>query len=165
MATTVIELTKENLEFAAGHFTIFSPTQRERLHGHNFRVVAKIKAKISEDRGMAFDYAVYKNILRNLCDQLDSYFLLPTCSPYLKIEEEGDYYYAYFHQDKIPFLKKDVLLLPLRNITIEELAKWFIGELSSDHETLKTYGVMGFDICVFSAPGQSASASWQSQDV
>lgn len=158
---TTIELTKENLEFSAGHFTIFSPTVRERLHGHNFRVAAKIDAEIAADRGMAFDYGVYKKILGKLCKELDSYFLLPTQSPYLKIEEEGDYYYAYFHEDKIPFLKKDVLLLPLKNICIEELAKWFVAKLVEDLDAIEQYAVVGFYIQVFSGPGQSACASWK----
>jgi 6-pyruvoyltetrahydropterin/6-carboxytetrahydropterin synthase len=158
---TTIELTKENLEFAAGHFTIFSPTVRERLHGHNFRVAAKIDAELASDRGMAFDYGVYKKILGELCKQLDSYFLLPTQSPYLRIEEEGDCYYAYFHEDRIPFLKKDVLLLPLRNISIEELAKWFVTQLVADENSITRYNVVGIYIQVFSGPGQSACASWK----
>jgi 6-pyruvoyltetrahydropterin/6-carboxytetrahydropterin synthase len=161
---TTIELTKEDLEFAAGHFTIFSPTRRERLHGHNFRVTAKIDAKIVPDRGMAFDYGVYKQILREICQELDSYFLLPTKSPYLKIEEAGDYYYAYFHEDKIPFLKKDVLFLPLRNISVEELARWFVNRLASDKKAIEDYGVLGFSVQVFSGPGQSGSASWRLED-
>jgi 6-pyruvoyltetrahydropterin/6-carboxytetrahydropterin synthase len=158
---TTIELTKENMEFSAGHFTIFSPTKRERLHGHNFRVAAKIEAEVASDRGMAFDYSVYKTIIKGLCDQLDSYFLLPSHSPYLKIEEEADYYFAYFHQDKIPFLKKDVLLLPLRNISVEELARWFVEKLASDKATLEKYQVVGIYVQVFSGPGQSACASWK----
>lgn len=157
---TTIELAKEDMEFAAGHFTIFSATTRERLHGHNFRVAAKINAKKSDDRGMAFDYAVYKDILRNLCKKLDSYFLLPANSPYLRIEAEGDYYYAYFHEDKIPFLKKDVLIMPLVNVSVEELAKWFLAQVVSDEVTIKQHGVVGIYIQVFSGPGQSASASW-----
>ncbi|MBA2655197.1 MAG: 6-carboxytetrahydropterin synthase [Gammaproteobacteria bacterium] len=158
---TTIELYKENFEFAAGHFTIFSPTTRERLHGHNFRVAAKIDSEIVPDRGMAFDYGVYKEILHRLCKQLDSYFLLPTMSPYLRIETEGDYYYAYFHEDKIPFLKKDVLLLPLRNISVEELAKWFLEQIVADEKTINQHRVVGVYLQVFSGPGQGASASWK----
>ena len=30
---TTIEIDKENLKFSAAHFTIFSGTERERLHG------------------------------------------------------------------------------------------------------------------------------------
>ncbi len=158
---TTIELTKEDMEFAAGHFTIFSSTQRERLHGHNFRVSAKIDAKMSKDRGMAFDYAVYKGIIKKLCKELDSYFLLPTKSPYLKIEEDGEYCYAYFHEDKIPFLKKDVLLLPLRNISVEELARWFVEKMVADELSIEKYEVVGIYVQVFSGPGQSACASWR----
>lgn len=158
---TIIELAKENMEFSAGHFTIFSATRRERLHGHNFQVTAKIKAQVTEDRGMAFDYGVYKEILRSLCKELDSYFLLPTQSPYLRIEEENDHYYAFFNDEKIPFLKKDVLLLPLRNISVEELAKWFVQHLVADQENIKTHRVIGITIQVFSGPGQSANASWE----
>lgn len=160
MNTTTIELTKENLEFSAGHFTIFSPTERERLHGHNFRVAAKIHAQLAPDRGMAFDYGVYKQIIGKLCKQLDSYFLLPTESPYLRIEEDEHCYYAYFHEDKIPFLKKDVLLLPLKNISIEELARWFVEQMVADEESITKYRVVGLDVQVFSGPGQSACATW-----
>jgi 6-pyruvoyltetrahydropterin/6-carboxytetrahydropterin synthase len=158
---TTLELSKENFEFAAGHFTIFTPTVRERLHGHNFRVAAKIDAVVSEDFGMAFDYGVYKEILKDLCESLDGYFLLPSSSPYLRIEEVEDYYFAYFHEDKIPFLKKDVLLLPLKNISVEELARWFVEQLVMDKETIATYRVVALYVQVFSGPGQSASASWQ----
>ena len=36
--TTTLELYKEEMKFSAGHFTIFSATERENLHGHNFSV-------------------------------------------------------------------------------------------------------------------------------
>ena len=32
-----IEIAKQALNFSAAHFTIFSQTEREDLHGHNFR--------------------------------------------------------------------------------------------------------------------------------
>lgn len=160
-AITTIELTKESHEFAAGHFTIFSPTMRERLHGHNFRVASKIEALLVPDLEMAFDYGVYKKIIAKLCQQLDSYFLLPTQSPYLQIEEDEDYYNAYFNEERIPFLKKDVLLLPLKNITVEALARWFIEQMISDEETIEKYRVIGIHIQVFSGPGQSGSATWR----
>ncbi len=162
---TTIELTKENLEFAAGHFTIFSSTTRERLHGHNFRVAAKIQALLTPELDIAFDYGIYKDILSRLCNQLDNYFLLPSKSPYLKIVEEGDYYYAFFNQDKIPFLKKDVLLLPLKNISVEGLAKWFIEQLVADNASIERYNVIGLYVQVFSGPGQSGSASWNKEPV
>ena len=41
-----IELSKEYLNFSAGHFTIFSATERENLHGHNFQVRGAVTAAI-----------------------------------------------------------------------------------------------------------------------
>ena len=40
--TVTIRLAKENMKFSAAHFTIFSASERERLHGHNFRVEVDI---------------------------------------------------------------------------------------------------------------------------
>ncbi len=46
MPRTVIEITKEALHFAAAHFTLFSATERENLHGHNFYVALEIEAEV-----------------------------------------------------------------------------------------------------------------------
>ena len=50
---TTIELFKEDMKFSAAHYTIFSATERETLHGHNFNVHAAITAQI-HDLGMLF---------------------------------------------------------------------------------------------------------------
>lgn len=156
---TTLELTKEYLEFSAGHFTIFSATHREKMHGHNFNVYAEIVAEIT-DNGMAFDYAIYNNKLLQLCKKLNGYFLLPAHSPHMRLEEQGDYYYGYFHQEKIPFLKSDVIVLPLRNITIEALAEWFVKQLVEEKTAIEQHHIHKITIKVFSTPGVSASASW-----
>lgn len=157
---TTIELSKAYFNFSAGHFTIFSETHREKMHGHNFTVHAALLAAVSEN-GMAFDYVIYKNRIQAICKTIDGYFLLPGKSPYFKIEEEGDYYYGYFNQQKLPFLKNDVLILPLRNITIEELATWFLEQLIQDTKELDIHQIYGITIKVSSGPGQCADAKWE----
>ena len=157
---TTIELFKEYLEFSAGHFTIFSATRREKMHGHNFNVYAAITAEMTAN-GMAFDYAIYKEKIAALCEMLNGYFLLPSQSPYMRLEEDENYYYGYFNNEKLPFFKKDVLVLPIRNITIEELANWFIDQLTADQAALEEYLIEGMVIKIFSSPGQCASASWE----
>ena len=69
---TTIEIAKEYLHFSAAHFTIFSATNRERLHGHNFFVAANITAVVL-DNGMCFNYCQLKDDLRELCSALDEY--------------------------------------------------------------------------------------------
>ena len=117
-----IELHAEEHSFSAGHFTIFSATEREDLHGHNYHVSVSMQVELN-DNGMAFDYRIYKNKLRQLCQQLDRRFLLPAQSHYLTLEETADMWIGHFNQERIPFLKRDVLILPVCNITIEELLK------------------------------------------
>ncbi len=156
MLSTTIEISKEYLHFAAAHFTIFSKEVRENLHGHNFFVAAQIDAEIGDD-GLAFDYNLIKSKLKSLCDTLDEQVLLPTKSPYLELESEDGYIVAAFNGERLLFLERDVLTLPLRNITIEELAHWFIGELKADPE-IAALEIRRINIKVSSGAGQWASA-------
>jgi 6-pyruvoyltetrahydropterin/6-carboxytetrahydropterin synthase len=157
---TTIELSREYLEFSAGHFTIFSATRREKMHGHNFNIHALITAEVTSN-GMAFDYAIYKTKLLELCKIINGFFLLPSKSPYLRIEEHGNDYHAFFSHEKLIFPKADVIILPIRNITIEELASWFIEQLIANQAEINEHGIHKFTIKVFSSPGQCASALWE----
>ena len=90
-----IRLDKETMKFSAGHFTIFGPGERERLHGHNFKVAVVLHACVG-DNGLCFDYGIYKQKLVALCRELNEYFLLPGRSPFLVIEEQEDGLVAVF---------------------------------------------------------------------
>lgn len=157
---STIELFEEKFSFSVAHFTLFSPTDRERLHGHNYQVHASLTADISE-YGITFDYAIYKEKIFNLCQQLNTYLLLPGESPILQIKEKEEYYQVDFHTDKMFFLKKDVMILPLRNITLEELSLWFLNDLIQDQQSLKTCGIHKILIRVSNGPGRFGSAEWR----
>jgi 6-pyruvoyltetrahydropterin/6-carboxytetrahydropterin synthase len=155
-----LEIHKEEFSFSAGHFTIFSATEREALHGHNYYVSIAFN-KIIKDNGLSFDYRIYKKKILALCEQLDRHFLLPAQSQYLQLEEDGQYWIAHFNQKKIPFLKEDVIILPLTNITIEELAYWFLQKILEDEATVKEHGIRGITVKVYNGPGQSGASSWE----
>ena len=95
MQNTTIEISKEYLHFAAAHFTLFSATERENLHGHNFQVTLDADAPLQDD-GLTFDYNILKKAVKQLCDDLDEQVLMPTRSPYLEIDEQDDYTYVVF---------------------------------------------------------------------
>ncbi|MGV3522668.1 MAG: 6-pyruvoyl trahydropterin synthase family protein [Candidatus Sericytochromatia bacterium] len=158
--TITLELFKEDMKFSAGHFTIFSATERENLHGHNFRVHAVIEAEVLAN-GMCFDYGLYKKRLRALCDQWDEILILPGESPYLQIESDGDYVYALFNGERLPFLKRDVLVLPIANATVEEFSRLLLAELTRDPAELETFGIHSLSLKVFSGPGQSGASHWR----
>lgn len=157
-----IELFREDLHFSAGHFTIFSATEREKMHGHNYHVHAFITTLVEKD-GIQFDYRFYHQKLMVICKQLNLCFLLPSESRFLKIEEHGNYYHAHFDQEMLPFLKNDVVILPIANTTVEEISHWFIQQLIQDKNELRVNSVQALTIKITSNAGRSGSASWSLQ--
>ena len=160
MRITSLEIHKDKFSFSAGHFTIFSATEREQLHGHNYYVSIAFSFEL-KPQGLSFDYRYYKKKMLAICSKLDRQLLLPSQSPYLRIEEDSDYWVAHFNQKKLPFLKEDVVILPLANITIEELSHWFLQMMLEDQKTIAEHGIQEIEVKVYNGPGQSAGARWK----
>ena len=160
MQNTTIEISKEYLHFAAAHFTLFSATERENLHGHNFQVTLDADAPMQDD-GLTFDYNILKKAVKQLCDDLDEQVLMPTSSPYLEIDEQDDYTYVVFNGERIPFLQRDLTLLTIRNITVEELAQYLLAKLL-EREDIKALDIDNMLLRCASGEGQWASAKWSS---
>jgi 6-pyruvoyltetrahydropterin/6-carboxytetrahydropterin synthase len=158
LATLYID--KESHKFSAAHYTIFTATERERLHGHNYSVSAMIAAPMG-DNGFAADYNVYKRRIKTLCDQLDEYMILPAHSPYQTIEEVGENYRVVFNGEVMQFLRSDTLVLPISNATVEEFAHYLLRKLldASEGEALAEV-----ELSVSSGPGQRACARWSAMD-
>ena len=158
MQNTTIEISKEYLHFAAAHFTLFSATERENLHGHNFQVTLDADAPMHDD-GLTFDYNILKKAVKQLCDDLDEQVLMPSRSPYLQIEEQDDYTFIIFNGERIPFLQRDLTLLPIRNITVEELAQYLLEKLL-EREDIQALAIDHMLLRCASGEGQWASAKW-----
>lgn len=159
-----LALSKEAMKFSAGHFTLFGPGKRERLHGHDYFVSATLRARVGDD-GLCFDYSLLKRELMALCQDLDEYVLLPGESPLLRIERGGGQVVAVFGEQRIPFLESDVRVLPLANITLEELARWFLGRLlASCGGQFGTWGLECLELSVEAGPGQRAGMAWHAEE-
>lgn len=156
---TTVELQKESMKFSAGHTTIFSATEREPLHGHMYTVYLGLTTEVVEN-GMTFDYRYYKKKIIQLCRYLNQTFLMPEFSPHLHFREDDTYYYFTFDGKTMPFLKEDVTILPVTNITVEELSRWLVARLIEEKEELERHRIHGLEVKVFSAPGQSANHCW-----
>lgn len=156
---TTIEISKEDIKFSAAHFTIFSANERERLHGHNFAVQLAVTAPVGAD-GICFSYKEIKDRLRALCNSLDEYMLLPAQSPHLRIEEDGNFYLALFNGERLPFLKAETLLLPIRNTTVEELARHVLDLFIGDGSFVRDRHINAVELKVSSGPGQCGVRRW-----
>ena len=62
---TTLHIEKEAHKFSAAHYTIFSATERERLHGHNYFVSVRIVATMG-DNGFSADYNVSRVGIRRI---------------------------------------------------------------------------------------------------
>ncbi len=152
-----IHINKESHKFSIAHYTIFSATERERLHGHNYSVSARLVAPLGSN-GFSVDYNFYKNLIKEVCDELDEYMVLAQNSPYQSIAEDNGDYVVSFNNEEFRFLISDTLLLPITNVTVEELSYYLLDKLCDD---LAKGGLTEVDICVSSGPGQQATACWR----
>lgn len=152
MSKVVIEVVRESLHFSAAHFTIFSATERENLHGHNFQLNGLFESEVKED-GLCFDYSIVKDILQDLCNELDERFLVPGESPYLDIETTDNHVQLSFNEETLSIPQRDVLVLPLRNITVEELAVWIVERLIANVK-FRELGITNLQIKIASGSGQ-----------
>ena len=154
-----IEIAKEAMNFSAAHFTIFTATEREDLHGHNWRVACEVTAPVDEN-GLCFDYNIVKRRLKALVDGLDEKVLLPGSSPWLTVEQDGDWVIARYADERIPFLPRDVLVIDVRNVSVEELAGWFVTRLLAEEE-IRAEDVRGLRVGVSSGTNQWGWREWR----
>ena len=97
--------------------------------------------------------------------------LLPGNSPWLTIqhgsdqsgEQSDDILFALFADERIPFLPRDVTVLPLRNITVEELAGWALQRVL-DAPEVQSLPIRKMLVRVASGNDQWARADWSAQD-
>jgi 6-pyruvoyltetrahydropterin/6-carboxytetrahydropterin synthase len=157
---TTIDIAKQAFHFSAAHFTVFSATNRERLHGHNFRLGVAITGEVDEN-GLCFDYAVYKDLLKEICARYDEFTLIAERSPHLKIEDDGDFHVVTHNNIAVPLLKTDTILLPIRNVTIDEMAHFFLEEVLGDRSLVTELKIHKIELRISSGPDQWGIASWE----
>ena len=60
----------------------------------------------------------------------------------------------------MPLLKEDVVILPLTNITIEELSHWFLQGILENQPEIERHAIHGITVKVYNGPGQSGGATF-----
>lgn len=154
---TTIELAKESFHFSAAHFTMFSATERENLHGHNYSVRCRIDCAVGE-HGLAFDYTSIKQRIKELCGSLDERTLMPTRSPWLSAHVSDGKVVIEFAGERLEIPERDVCLLPISNVTLEALAR-HLAERLLESEAASQWPIHSLTIGVSSTPGIWAEAT------
>lgn len=119
-----VRLQKEQLVFSAAHFITFAGDICERLHGHNYGVVAEVTGPL-DDNQYVVDFIALRDGLLSIVQQLDHHVLLPLHHPLIAVREEGEQVHVDFRDEKHwVFPREDCRLLPMANTTAERLAQY-----------------------------------------
>lgn len=114
--------------FSGAHM-ISGHSKCEKLHGHNWSVSVSVEGEPSEN-GIVLDFLVLKKIVKEECEKLDHHVLLPQKSKNLKIRREENRVLVKSGEKDYVFPSEDVLILPVREVTAEELARFLAERLA-----------------------------------
>lgn len=147
-----LKITKDRIKFSAAHFTVFSDTLAERLHGHNYYLSVEVQTVDVDSLGFAVPMDQIKQASYDISQELDEYVLVPLKNPYVKVIEQGLQVEVVWNQKQYSFPKEDVRLLDVSNITCENLAQWFWEKLVGTLSPSVTY----LEVSVCETSGQEA---------
>ena len=135
---------------------IFSSTQAEKLHGHNYQVWCAVRFNLVQlqSTGLTIDFGVLKDIMQKLVDQWDEHLLLPTQNPYLYIQPLNQSSIEVRFSDRYyVFPRNEVILLPVNNTSVENLSVLLAEQLACELKSFRPNAVM---IQINETPGQGA---------
>ncbi|MAE73204.1 MAG: 6-pyruvoyl tetrahydropterin synthase [Bdellovibrionaceae bacterium] len=127
-----LDLEKEYFKFAATHFAIFSKDSAERLHGHNYFVGVSFEGdELDPELGLLIEFNEMKPAIKQICEDLDEYVLLPVESPFIRVHETNTEVEVLFAQRRYTFPPVDCKILPLVNISCEELSRYICEKIAA----------------------------------
>lgn len=163
-----IHIQKESYKFSATHFTVFSATKAEKLHGHNYAVSVECELTDLNDLGMGFEFNTLKPHIKKLADSWDEHILIAGQNPFISARSERidktEHKIFEFHGRSYRFPSDEVKVLPISNITSEELARefskclvasWF-DSLSEPERTALKANLNWIEIGIEETSGQKA---------
>ena len=106
-------------DFASAHQLREYQGKCENLHGHNWRVRARIKGERLDATGMLVDFGIFKKLLKALMDALDHKFLNET-PPFDRINPTSENLARYLFEELGRKLPDGVLV---HEITVWESEK------------------------------------------
>lgn len=126
--TIVIDGWKRNIRFSAAHCILGHETCG-RLHGHSYAISAKVIGE-QQSNGMIMDFSEVSKVLKKIADHLDHRTLIPKENEVVQVNKdtvvlttECKTYYQ--------FPIEDCVLLPMKQVTSEQLAKYVLQQLQS----------------------------------
>ncbi len=162
-----VNVDREDLYFASSHFLLFKNGEREPLHGHNFKVKMRGTGNTLTQDEYLFDFLKLTPIIQKICNSLDHLTLIPKNNEFLKISEtDKEYQIKIISTDeRIILPKKDVIILPINNTTVEKIAFYMANKLYAILEEQFHFHFNTLEIEIIEGPGESACYIKQKEDL
>lgn len=132
--TFAVDVTKDHLVFSAGHFITIGDDLCERLHGHNWRVAARVEGTLDENC-FVFDFIALRDTLQSVVDGLDHRMLLPAHHSRISVSIEDEEAVVRYDRRRWIFPADECVILPIQQTTAELLAQWIGEQLLDGLET------------------------------
>lgn len=157
MESYTIEIEKDELVFCAAHFITYGGGRCETLHGHNYRVGARLGGPLDAN-GLVHDFIDVRDRLFEIVGRLDHRTLLPETNPHFQLEHDGDDVELRYRDRTYRFPAADVVVLPVSNTTAELLARHLADQLLDQLTSDDVAGTLSeLEIEVEESFGQSAT--------
>jgi 6-pyruvoyltetrahydropterin/6-carboxytetrahydropterin synthase len=139
---------------------VFPDGTKERLHGHNYQVAVALEVERVELAAM-IPFAALKSALAELCGEWKERVLLAATNPWFElVRDDGGELEFRLCGDRYVMPRRDALLLPIDNISVEALAahvaELLVGKLQA---VLDPRNVLALEAIVEESPGQGASCT------
>lgn len=153
-----IFLKRQDLKFSAAHFTIFDDQESEKLHGHNYfvYVIMEWGQDFQPQNGLLVDFDRLKRQLKQFLSEFDEKVLIPAHTDVVVSSNENSLI-VNFRERSYCFPKNEVRVLPIRNISVEELSQYLGRELLSVWSDTHLDALI---VGVEETPGQGAEWHW-----
>jgi len=152
---------KQALKFASAHATVFPDGSKEGLHGHNYST--ELTVTLSDiSLGKMLSFSELKAALKVVCEEWDEKVLLAEKCPFFEIKHDREEEIEFVLCEKRYVLPRDeVVLLPVENITTENLAAECLRRVIARMEKAAGFtSVKSFEVRIDESPGQGASCHW-----
>ncbi|HEX2690583.1 MAG TPA: 6-carboxytetrahydropterin synthase [Kofleriaceae bacterium] len=153
-----IRIARAEHKFSCAHMTVFADGTKERLHGHNYTVALALEVERVELASM-IPFAPIKQALSELCRAWKEHVLLAAENPYLVLIRDDSELEFTLCGERYVMPRRDALLLPIDNISVEALAAYTATVLRDEIAQLGIPRPSALEVTIEESPGQGASST------
>jgi 6-pyruvoyltetrahydropterin/6-carboxytetrahydropterin synthase len=154
-----ILIAREQYKFSCAHMTVFPDGTKERLHGHNYSIAVALELDRIDLPAM-LPFRAIKNVLGELCAAWKERLIVAQHNPQLVIVRDDKEFEFTLCGERYVVPRGDALLLPIDNVTVENLAA-HVAELIGAKIAPLSPHVRNIEVTVGEHPGQGASCTME----